>query len=374
MGESVVIPFLDLKAAYHELASELDAAVLRASRSGWYIGGAEVESFEQDFAAYAQAKYCVGVGNGLDALTLALRALDIGNGDEVIVPSHTFIATWLAVSAVGAIPVPVEPLSGSYHVDAASIEAHITPRTKGILPVHLYGIPVDMDAICKLAKKHGLYVIEDAAQAHGAKVRGQRVGGHGDIVAWSFYPGKNLGAFGDGGAITTNNKELAERIRRLGNYGSAVKYFNQERGVNSRLDPIQAAVLSVKLKYLDQWNQRRNEIANIYRQTLMEFPVALPQTPEWADVIWHLFVIRFPERDTLQEHLKNEGVQTFVHYPIPPHLQLAYQDFNLAPGSLPVAEGYAKELLSLPMGPHLTLSAVEQVIESITRFFRGRAS
>jgi len=367
------VAFLDLKAAYTELAAELDAAVLRVSHSGWYIGGQEVESFEADFAAYTEAKYCVGVGNGLDALILALRALDIGPGDEVIVPSHTFIATWLAVSAVGAIPVPVEAVAGSYNLDAASAEAHVTSRTKAILPVHLYGIPADMDAICKLAKKHGLAVIEDAAQAHGAKVRGNRVGSHGDVVAWSFYPGKNLGALGDGGAITTNHADIAQRIRQLGNYGSSVKYFNDERGVNSRLDPIQAAVLAVKLKHLDTWNKRRQDIARIYSRALAGLPLALPQVPDWAEAVWHLFVIATPQRELLQTYMTRTGIQTLIHYPAPPHLQAAYRDLSLAAGNLPVAERYANEVLSLPIGPQLAMPDVGKVVDVLTGYFAHHA-
>jgi len=360
------VPFLDLKAAYSELSTELDTAVLRASRSGWYIGGSEVESFEADFAAYTEAKYCVGVGNGLDALTLALRALDIGAGDEVIVPSHTFIATWLAVSAVGAKPIPVEPAEGSYNIDVASIERFITPRTKAIMPVHLYGMPVDMDEICALAKKHGLAVVEDAAQAHGAKVRGKKIGSHGDVVAWSFYPGKNLGALGDGGAITTNNEAIASRVRELGNYGSAVKYYNEERGVNSRLDPIQAAALSVKLKHLDAWNQRRQDIAKIYSQTLSGLALGLPHVPTWAEPVWHLYVVATPERDALQSQLASAGVQTLIHYPVPPHLQKAYQVLDIKAGSLPAAERLAKQVLSLPIGPHLATADIEHVLSVLT--------
>lgn len=360
------VPFLDLKAAYRELSRELDEAVLRASHSGWYIGGPEVESFEADFAVYTEAKYCVGVGNGLDALTLALRALDIGAGDEVIVPSHTFIATWLAVSAVGAKPIPVEPAEGSYNIDVASIERFITPRTKAIMPVHLYGMPADMDAICALAKKHGLAVVEDAAQAHGARVRGRKIGSHGDVVAWSFYPGKNLGALGDGGAITTNNEAIASRVRELGNYGSAVKYYNDERGVNSRLDPIQAAALSVKLKYLDAWNQRRQAIAKTYSQALGGLAIGLPNVPTWADPVWHLYVVATPERGALQSQLASAGVQTLIHYPVPPHLQKAYQILDIKAGSLPRAEQFAKQVLSLPIGPHLAASDVEHVLSVLT--------
>lgn len=362
----VSVPFLDLRAAYNELQHELDEAVLRASRSGWYIGGPEVERFEADFAAYTEAKYCVGVGNGLDALTLALRALDIGPGDEVIVPSHTFIATWLAVSAVGARPVPVEPEDGSYNIDAASIERFITPRTKAIMPVHLYGMPVDIEAICDFAKKHGLAVVEDAAQAHGARVRGEKIGSHGDVVAWSFYPGKNLGALGDAGAITTNNSVIASRVRELGNYGSAVKYYNDERGVNSRLDPIQAAVLSVKLKYLDVWNKRRQDIAQVYSHALTGMGLGLPNQPVWAESVWHLYVIVTSEREALQSRLTSAGIQTLIHYPVPPHLQKAYQPLNINVGSLPVAERLANKVLSLPIGPHLSEDDVGYVVSVLT--------
>lgn len=360
-----MIPFLDLKAAYDELASELDEAVLRASRSGWYIGGPEVEAFERAYAQYTDADYCVGVGNGLDALILALRALDVGSGDEVIVPSHTFIATWLAVSAVGATPVPVEPRWGSYNIDVDGIKKAITSKTKVIMPVHLYGIPADMDAICALAKQHQLYVVEDAAQAHGAKVRGRRIGSHGDVVAWSFYPGKNLGALGDGGAITTNNEAIAKRVRMLGNYGSEVKYHNLEQGVNSRLDPIQAAVLAVKLKHLDAWNARRREIADAYHQQLNNSHLVLPEVPEWAEPVWHLYVVRTAAPDGLQKALTEAGIGHLIHYPIPPHLQKAYQSLGLKQGSLPIAEQYANEVLSLPIGPQLERQSLNTVIATL---------
>lgn len=363
-----MIQFLDLKAAYAELSTELDAAVLRASRSGWYVGGPEVETFEADFAAYAQASHCVGVGNGLDALTLALRAINVGKGDEVIVPSHTFIATWLAVSAVGATPVPVEPAEGQFVISAENIAPHITPRTKVIMPVHLYGMPSDMPAICALAKQHSIFVVEDAAQAHGARVHHQPIGSHGDVVAWSFYPGKNLGALGDGGAITSNNAALASQIRKLGNYGSSVKYYNEVLGVNSRLDPVQAAVLAVKLKHLDTWNQRRQTIAAQYHEAFANLPLALMPVPTWASPVWHLYVVATPQRDALQAHLTKAGIQTLIHYPVPPHRQQAYHGSGL-PSSLPMAERYANEVLSLPIGPHLTASEVEKVIHTVGQFF-----
>lgn len=367
-----MIPFLDLKAAYDELSPDLETALLRATRSGWYIGGEEVEAFEAQFAAYTGAPYCVGVGNGLDALTLALCAMDVGVGDEVIVPSHTYIATWLAVSAVGATVVPVEPAEGQFNIDVATIQAKITAKTKVILPVHLYGIPADMDAICALAKQHGLLVLEDAAQAHGAAVRGKRVGTHGDAVAWSFYPGKNLGALGDGGAVTTRHEHLAQRIRALGNYGSAVKYYNLELGVNSRLDPLQAAVLSVKLAALDEWNTRRQALAQRYLEGLQGLPLQLPVSPAWANTIWHLFVIATPQRDALQTWLQAHWVQTLIHYPVPPHLQQAYQSLGWQAGHFPCAERYANQVLSLPMGPQLSVTAVDQVIELVQQFFRAQ--
>lgn len=364
-----MIPFLDLKASYDALSTEIESALLRAARSGWYIGGTEVEAFEQAFAQYVGAQHCVGLGNGLDALTLGLRALDVGVGDEVIVPSNTYIATWLAVSAVGATVVPVEPSSGQFNIDAEGIKAKITNKTKVILPVHLYGMPADMEAICALAQAHGLYVLEDGAQAHGSAVRGRRIGAHGDIVAWSFYPGKNLGALGDGGAITTNDAVLAARIRQLGNYGSAVKYYNEERGFNSRLDPMQAAVLSVKLAKLDTWNAQRQALAEYYIEGLAGLPLQLPVTPDWAQPVWHLFVVATPQRDAMQAYLKANGIQTLIHYPVPPHLQHAYHDLGWTSGSLPLAERYANEVLSLPIGPQLSMKAVDTVISHLHRFF-----
>ncbi len=364
-----MIPFLDLKAAYDEQSLALETAILRATRSGWYIGGTEVETFEQQFAAYVGAQHCVGLGNGLDALILALRAMDVGAGDEVIVPSNTYIATWLAVSAVGATLVPVEPAPGQFNIDAEGIQQKITDKTKVILPVHLYGMPANMEAICGLAKAHGLLVLEDGAQGHGAATGGKRIGAHGDVVAWSFYPGKNLGALGDGGAVTTDDAALAARIRLLGNYGSAVKYYNEERGANSRLDPVQAAVLSVKLHSLDDWNARRVKIAERYLQGLAGLPLQLPVTPDWAEPVWHLFVVVTPQRDALQAYLKANHVQTLIHYPVPPHLQHAYADLHWARGSFPRAEHYANEVLSLPIGPQLSMAEVDQVIEHVRAFY-----
>jgi len=362
-----VIPFLDLGAAYRELSTEIDAAVARVLSSGWYIGGEELSLFEAEFAKYVEADYCVGVGNGLDALVLALRACDIKPGDEVIVPSNTYIATWLAVSAVGATLVPVEPDSGTYNIESDQIERVITPRTRAILPVHLYGQPANIDPILKLARHHDLYVIEDAAQAHGARYNGRRIGAHSDVVCWSFYPGKNLGALGDGGAITTNDPRIADRIRILSNYGSSEKYVHNFKGVNSRLDPVQAAALRVKLSHLDAWNARRSDIATRYTEAFSGCDIVLPSVPDRASPVWHLFVIRDLNRDALQAALGQAGVGTLIHYPIPPHKQKAYQDARIPPGSYPIASQIASEALSLPIGPHLNNEQVETVIAEVRK-------
>ena len=359
------IPFLDLSAAYRELKTEINAAVSRVLESGWYILGPEVEAFESEWAAYCEAKYAVGLANGLDALTLALRALDIGPGDEVIVPSNTYIATWLAVTGVGATPIPVEPDVATHNIDPARIEAAITSRTRALLPVHLYGQSADMDPILNIASRHGLRVIEDAAQAHGARYKGQRIGAHGDIVCWSFYPGKNLGALGDAGAITTNDTALAERVALLRNYGSRQKYVNEEAGVNSRLDPIQAAVLRVKLRVLDEWTERRRAVAAAYTKGLAESDVILPHVPDWADPAWHLYVVRTSDRDALQGRMTKAGVGTLIHYPIPPHMQQAYAGLELAPDALPLADTLTSEVLSLPMGPHLSDMDVNNVVYNV---------
>ena len=360
-----MIPFLDLKAPHVELRAEIDAAIARVLDSGWYVLGPEVEAFEAEYAAWCEARHAVSVANGLDALHLALRALDVGPGDEVIVPSNTYIATWLAVSQCGATPVPVEPLDATYNLDPARIEAALTARTKVILPVHLYGQPVDLDPILQLARKHGLRVLEDGAQAHGARYKGRRLGGHGDAVAWSFYPGKNLGALGDGGAVTTNDAELAERIRVLRNYGSRVKYVNEVRGFNSRLDPLQAAVLRVKLAHLDDWNARRTVIAAQYLAGLADCGLVLPQVPAFADPVWHLFVVRHPRRDELQKRLAESGVGSLIHYPIPPHRQAAYADAGFTPGDFPLASAQAEQVLSLPMGPHLSRADASEVVQRV---------
>ena len=360
------IPFLDLKSPYLELKEELDAAYRRVMESGWYILGQEVEAFENEFAAYCDAKHCVGVGNGLEALHLILRAMDIGPGDEVIVPANTYIATWLAASYAGATPVPVEPDERTYNIDPAKIEGAITENTRAIMPVHLYGHPADMDPIIRVADKHGLKVIEDAAQAHGARYKGRRTGCLGHAAGFSFYPGKNLGAFGDGGAVVTNDGNLADKIRLLRNYGSRVKYENEVRGFNSRLDELQAAFLRVKLKKLDEWNDRRRKAARRYLEGLQDTPgLSLPYTAEWAEPVWHLFVVAHPRRNQLRDYLKQMDIATLIHYPIPPHLSGAYADLGLSKGNFMITEKLSSNVLSLPMGPHLSEKSVQRVVNVI---------
>lgn len=311
------VPFLDLGAVNGLIRDELDAAFRRVLDSGWFIMGPELEAFEAEFAEYSGVKHCIGVGNGLEALHLLLRAYGVGPGDEVIVPSNTFIATWLAVSECGATPVAVEPNPLTHNIEAAAIEQAITPRTKAIMPVHLYGQPADMDPINALAGKHGLVVIEDAAQAQGALYKGRRAGSLGSAAGTSFYPGKNLGALGDGGAVLTSDDKIAAEVRRLRNYGSQVKYQHDVAGYNSRLDELQAAFLRVKLSVLDGWNDRRREIASRYTRLLEGNGFELPFVPEYADPVWHLFVIRHARRDALRDHLAQHGVNTVIHYPIP---------------------------------------------------------
>jgi dTDP-4-amino-4,6-dideoxygalactose transaminase len=348
------IPFLNLKASYLELEYELDEACKRVMESGWYILGKECEAFEKEFADYCGTKYCIGVGSGLDALHLILRAYEIGEGDEVVVPANTYIATWLAISYAGAKPVPVEPDENTYNINPILIEKAVTKRTKAIIAVHLYGQPADMDPINHLAREYGLKVIEDAAQAHGAKYKGRKVGSLGDSAGFSFYPGKNLGAMGDGGAITTNDPVLAEKIKILRNYGSKIKYYNEVKGFNSRLDELQAALLRVKLSKLDKWNKRRSEVANKYIESLKNcHRIVLPYMPEWAEHAWHLFVIRSPKRDELQSYLFKNNIDTLVHYPIPPHLSEAYVDMGYKIGDFPITEQIAKSILSIPIGPHI---------------------
>ncbi|MFP4477544.1 MAG: DegT/DnrJ/EryC1/StrS family aminotransferase [Desulfatibacillaceae bacterium] len=359
------IPFLDLKTPCVELWDELTRAFFRVVESGWFILGPEVEAFEAEFAAYCQTRFCVGVGNGLDALHLILRAYGIGAGDEVIVPANTYIATWLAVSHAGATPVPVEPDEVTRNLDPELLEAAITRRTKAVMPVHLYGTPADMDPICGIARRHGLKVVEDAAQAHGARYKGARAGGLGDAAGFSFYPGKNLGALGDGGAVVTNDPDLAHRVRILRNYGSEVKYHNKVKGYNSRLDELQAALLRVRLACLDEWNARRTTVAQKYAQELAGIPgLSLPEVPEWSEPVWHLYVVRHPDRETLRQRLEAAGIGTLVHYPVPPHRSEAYAR-ECEGLQFPVTDRLADTVLSLPMGPHLTREQQGRVISAI---------
>lgn len=366
-----MIPFLNMTGPYQELKGEIDDAIARVASSGWFVLGPEVDAFEEEFARYTGAAHCTGVANGLDALHLALRAMDVGPGDEVIVPSNTYIATWLAVSQCGATPVPVEPVDATHNLDPALVEAAITPRTKVILPVHLYGQPADLDPLLEIARRHSLKVLEDAAQAHGARYKGRRVGAHGDAVAWSFYPGKNLGALGDAGGVTTNDPSIAQRIRTLRNYGSAAKYVNEVQGFNSRLDPLQAAVLRVKLRHLDEWNERRRKIAQLYREALRSSGLGLAEVPKWAEPVWHLFVVRHPARDELQKALQERGIGTLIHYPIPPHKQQAYAAAKFHSDAFPIATNIANEVLSLPMGPHLDEVEVDRVIDAISNVMKS---
>jgi len=365
MNKIKKVPFLDLSASYLEIQEELEAAILDSCRSGQYVGGSMVEGFEREFSNFVDSKYCVGVGNGLDALVLSLKVLGIKHGDEVIVPSNTFIATWLAVSQCGAIPIPVEPDIHTYNINVKNIETAITNKTRAIIPVHLYGQPADMDEITNIAKKYKLFVIEDAAQAHGSEYKDKRIGSHSDLVTWSFYPGKNLGAMGDGGAITTNNKDLAMNLMSMRNYGSSERYKHDELGVNSRLDPVQASILSVKLKYLDEWNKRREEIANIYSNELSGLDLTLPFVKNYNKSAWHLFCIRSINRDKIRNKLMELGVDTLIHYPTPPHMQKAYNYLSFKENDFPISKAISSELISLPIGPSLSKDQIDYVVYSL---------
>jgi dTDP-4-amino-4,6-dideoxygalactose transaminase len=360
-----VIPFLDLHSAYAELNEELDAALSRVLDGSWYILGSELEGFEEGWASYCEADHAVSVANGLNALALALRALDIGAGDEVIVPPNTYIATWLAVSALGARPVPVEPAPTIHLIEATRIERAITPPTKAFLPIHMYGSTVDLDAISNIVRQHNLTIIEDAAQAHGARYSGKRIGAHGDAICWSFYPGKRVGGFGDGGAITPNRSDVAEGGRLLRNYGNRTKYVHEVKGVNSRLDPLQAAMLRVTLRPLDNWNQRRSAIAEIYAEELKGTGLMLPKVARWAEPVWHLYVVRVQHRGYVQRMQAVAGIVTVIHYPIAPHMQDAYADLGIPADGLPRARKLAQEVLSLPIGPHLGLKDVRHVVGTL---------
>lgn len=367
------VPFNDLAASHRELREELDAAYCRVMESGHYILGPEVESFEAEFAAYCGVKYCVGVGNGLEAISLILRAYGIGSGDSVIVPANTYIATWLAVTHVGAEVIPVEPDEASYNIDSRRIEAAIKPNTRAILAVHLYGLPADMDALARIAEKHAILLLEDAAQAHGARYKGRRAGALGNAAAFSFYPTKNLGAVGDAGAVTTNDSALADRIRVLRNYGSRERYVNELAGFNSRLDELQAALLRAKLSRLDDWNARRKEIVACYfRRLQIVQNLGLPQVDSNFEPAWHLLVVRSKDRDRFQHHLYAEGIGTLIHYPIPPHLSKAYANLAVARERFPITEMLSTELLSLPLWPQMDVANVEKVAQAVFDFFSSK--
>ena len=362
----MIIKFADPLHDYLELKNEIDDRVQEVLISGFYIGGETVSAFEKDFGQYTGSKHCIGVGNGFDALRVGLIALGITPGDEVLVPSMTFIATWLAVSSIGAKPVPVDCQKGSFRMDLASLESAITLKTRAIIPVHLYGQVENLDAINKIGLKYGLSVMEDAAQAHGADHKKRKIGSDSDLVAWSFYPAKNLGALGDGGGITTDDDELAGKIRRISNYGSFEKYVHDVKGLNSRLDPIQAAILQIKLRNLDLWNDRRKGVAKTYIEELKHLPIGLPDF-ELASAAWHIFPILVENRTAIQENLAKFGIETLVHYPIPPHKQKAYSTEDYSKYDLRVTEDYCVKELSLPMGPHLSESDLCHVIDTLKK-------
>jgi dTDP-4-amino-4,6-dideoxygalactose transaminase len=360
------IPFLDLTSMHRIIDKSLIPEITASFRSGYYIGGPDVTGFESEFASFVGAKACVGLGNGLDALKIAMKALGIGPGDEVIVPNFTFIATWLAVVDIGATPVTTPVGSNDYLMDVEKIESQITSKTKAIVPVHLYGQAANMDRIASIAKKHNLFVIEDAAQAHGASQSGRRVGSHSDAVAWSFYPGKNLGCYGDGGAVTTNDTELAARVRAIGNYGSVTKYVNVYRGYNSRLDPIQAVILSHKLKYLESWNSRRIQIANIYLSHLAEVPSIKKPTVNLDNVhVWHLFVIQIANRDVVASRMLELGIECSVHYPISNFSQKCFEETEIHGEGQEQALSIASKVLSLPIDPTMTDEQAHHVVKTL---------
>lgn len=363
------VPFLCFEGMHSPIKAEIMQAFEKFYDSNWYVLGERVKTFEAEYAGFNQVRHCVGVSNGLDALHIALKALNIGPGDEVIVPSNTYIATVLAVSYVGATPVFAEPNLQTYNIDPAAIEAAITSRTKAIMPVHLYGQCCEMDAIMAIAKRHNLHVVEDNAQSQGAAFNGKLAGSWGDINGTSFYPGKNLGALGDAGAVTTNSDDLAHKAAVLRNYGSQKKYFNETIGFNMRLDECQAGILSVKLNYLAGWTRQRQEIATWYSKALQGLDkIVLPTVHSDATHVYHLYVIRTPQRDALQKHLGKNGIGTLIHYPIPPHLQQAYQHLNYSKGDFPIAEELADTCLSLPLWPGMQQADVAAVAEAIKTF------
>lgn len=363
-----MVNFLDMKPMHDKIKNEIMEAVERVYDSGWYVLGKEVELFEEEFAKYSGTKYCVGVGSGLGALELILKGYDIGEGDEVIIPANTFIATAFAVSHAGATPVLVDVDEKTYNINPELIESAITDKTKAIMPVHLYGHPCDMDPIVEIAKKHNLKVIEDSSQAQGALYKGRMVGSLGDASGMSLFPVKNMGALGDAGVVTTDDKELADKIKILRNYGSSKKYYHEYKGYNCKLDEIQAAILRVKLKYIDEWNEYRQNIASEYLKNIKNDKIMLPSILEGANHVWHRFVIRTKDRDGLQKYLQSNGIQAMPHYPVPIHKQEAYTELSYLIGTLPVTEHISDEILSLPVYPGISKYDIEKVIESINRY------
>jgi len=364
------IPFLKFDKMHNDVHSQLYRAFDDVIKSHWFVMGKKLSQFEDEYASFSTTKFCIGVANGLDALILSLKALGIHDGDEVIVPSNTYIASWLAVSAVGATPIPVEPNINTYNINPSLIEAKITSRTKAIMPVHLYGQACEMDEIISIAKKHNLFVVEDNAQSQGAMCKNKITGSFGNINATSFYPGKNLGALGDAGGITTNEEQLFEKVKLLRNYGSKEKYYNLEKGMNSRLDELQAALLSAKLPKLVEWNSERNKIAEKYTEQLQNIgDIKLPQLAKNCTSVFHLYVIRTLKRNELQEHLNKLGIGTLIHYPVPPHLQNAFQELNYKKGDFPIAETIAETALSIPIYPGLTDEEIIYITNSIKKFY-----
>lgn len=362
------IPFVSFEGMHNELHDEIQSSIEEVVCNNWFIRGEKVREFEDAYAKYCGTEYCVGCGNGLDALYLLLRAYGIQEGDEVLVPSNTFIATALAVTYAGAIPVLVEPKKNTYTIEPALIEEKITHRTKAVIAVHLYGQIADMDQINQICKKYDLIVIEDAAQAHGATYKGKKAGNLGDAAGFSFYPGKNLGAMGDAGAVTTNNKEIAEKVRALANYGSDYKYHHIYTGTNSRLDEMQAAVLLVKLQNLDKWNKFRQKVAERYIKGITNKKITLPSVQKYGNHVWHIFALRLSERDDFEKYMKNHGIGTAIHYPIPIHLQKAYQDLKMKRGMLPIAEEISETEISIPMYYGITEDQIGYVIDVINRY------
>ena len=362
----MLVRFLDVGWTYTQISSEVDEAIKRVLEGGAYILGSGVADFERNWATYCGAEFSVGVANGLEALELGLQALGIGPGDEVVVPANTYIATWLAVSRVGAKIIPVDPNPETLNIDVQQIRKKVGPRCRAVLAVHLFGHPCEVDELKAFCIENNIFLVEDAAQAHGASLKNKKIGGHGDVVCWSFYPGKNLGAFGDAGAVTTNNKSIAKKIEILRNYGSEEKYINEYKGMNSRLDPIQAAVLSVKLKYLDEWNEQRRKLASVYTENLPS-DMRAPAVLEAAQSAHHLYVIQVRDRERLRQSLLDAGIETIMHYPIPPYKQKAYEEFRGKEFQFPITTKYSQSCLSLPIGPHLTEDKAKFVCDVINR-------